>query len=71
MKSVGYFLFWRVKYKSEIYKMEQVCMTETCGVQRMLPFGAGLPIGASGIPVGTRLCCIFVEHMAARDVAHH
>ena len=40
------------------------------------PFGSGFPIGASSIPVGTRLspeslvCYTFVEQMAAGIVAH-
>ena len=40
------------------------------------PLGSGFPIGASSIPVGTRLsleslvCYTFVEQMAAGNVAH-
>lgn len=40
------------------------------------PFGSGFPIGASSIPVGTRLsleslvCYTFVEQMAAGAVSH-
>lgn len=44
--------------------------------QREFPFCSGFPIGASSIPVGTRLspeslvCYTFVEQMAAGNVAH-
>ena len=50
--------------------------TETRGIQRGSPFGSGFPIGASSIPVGTRLsseslvCYTFVEQMEAGIVAH-